>query len=142
MFGQIDISGRINEWNKHSYLAFSTDKKQHIVFIDVKTKDAIQRKYGNITDFVQKFHSLIIYYCIRDSLDIFKKLQICSDCGKSKILKYLKDYFYNNQKYDKIKKYVKAVGKSSDVHKLLKKARKYNYYDLKITYSMISRKIK
>ncbi|MFH1182404.1 MAG: hypothetical protein V1702_05580 [Candidatus Woesearchaeota archaeon] len=142
VLAQIDISGRINEWDKHTFLGYATESKNHIVYIDIKTKKDLRLKYGKITDFVEKFHCLMIYYCIRDHLDNFDSLQICRDCGSAKITKYLNDYFWGSTKYSRLKPFVKPVGNSSRIHKLLKEMRKENSYDLKITAGMIANKIK
>lgn len=142
VLGKVDVSGRINQWDMHTFLGYATEGKKYIVYIDLKTKLELRRKFGSLTDFVEKFHCIIIYYCIRYNLDNFNSLQICSDCGSAKTMKYLTDYFRDDVKFSRIKSYVRAVGKTARIHKLLSKARDNKEYDLKITKGMISKHIK
>lgn len=140
---KVDIRGRINQWETKSILGFSSDEDKtfhHIVEIESKYKVQLKKKYGGIPDFPEKFHCCLIVYAIQGHLNKISFIQICNDMGKTKLMKYLKDYFKDSQTYDNIPKIVKSVGKKAHIHKLLVRVGKGKHKsDLKLTPSMITK---
>lgn len=142
---KIDIRGRINQWGTKSILGFSSDDLNfhYVVEISSKYKKELRKKYGNRTDFVEKFHCILITYAIKNHLNKISFIQICNDIGKKKLLKYLKDYLGSSNVYDDIKKEVKSVGKKAAIHKLLVRVgKKKHTLDLKLTPHMIIKYLK
>ncbi len=143
---KIDIRGRINQWGTKSILGFASEDRpdfHHVVEISSKCKKELRRKHGSTTDFVEKFHCILITYAIKNYLNKISFMQICNDTGKKKLLKYLKDYLGSSRVYDNIKKEVRSVGKKAAIHKLLVRVgKKKHTSDLKLTPNMILKYLK
>lgn len=120
----VDVSGRINQWNCDSFFAIcSVDDKElaYAVMIDNKTKKKLRKRYGKITDFVEKMHCACLFHLMNPHLGKLSYAKICMDIDKKKLSKYLKDYLSSTEAYDNFKKDVEPVGKTSPAHKYLKK---------------------
>ena len=150
---KIDTSGRVGELDKNTYLAFSDDDNpnfKYSIFLSAKIKNTIHRKFkSKVTDFFDKFHTILIYYCIRDHISQFENIQICPEgVNPRKLKKYLSDRFNENQDWrrlDSAKQIeISPVGKKCAAHKYLSELRKGNKRDVnqKLTQSMITRLLK
>ena len=137
---KIDIRGRINQWDTKSILGFASDEEpnfHHVVVLESKYKKQLRKKFGNLPNFPDKLHCILICYAIEGHLNKISVMQICNDINKKKIMKYLKDYLGNSQTYNKITKSVKSVG-NAKIHKLLIRVGKGRHKpDLKLTPSKI-----
>ncbi len=143
MNAEVDVRGRINQWNQDTYFAICSlcGHLEYSVLIDSKTKKKLRRKLSRKTDFVEKFYCVGLYYLINPHLSKLKRLKICRDIGKKKLLKYLKDYNFSSREYNNLKKEVKSVGKKSLAHKYLKRMSKKSV-NLVLTYESILEKLK
>lgn len=81
MIIQIDISGQIQQKNYDSALGFKrSDGKTGSVFLRKQLKQKLTDKYkGQIINFVEKLHCIMIYYAIKDHLGGVKEIKICRD---------------------------------------------------------------
>jgi len=147
---QIDISGRVNERHMHSFLGLSSANNASIcysVFLPLHVKKDILKEYGHVVDCIEKLHCILVYHCLVNFLKqnnySVTEIQICSDCGKAKILKYLSDYLKGHIILLDAEICVRSVGKRANVHKYLRQVRKdRRLADLKITRRQILRLLK
>lgn len=129
---RVDVSGQVQQKGMHTYMAIVSDEDPSIcytVFLARELKQKMFHKYGKLTDFPDKLHTILVFSCIiglfesHHSLDI-TEIQICSDRGSDtgKITKYLRDYFGEHtapevlRRYLKSNAHVRSVGKGANVH--------------------------
>lgn len=95
---EVDISGQIQQINMDSSLGMRrTDGLEKSVFLDSRVKKEILKQYkGQITNLIEKLHCILIYYCIKDSLENVDLIEICKDVSFRKVKKLLPLLFVNN----------------------------------------------
>lgn len=116
---EIDQSGKIEQLNKDSVIAFS-NKNQYSVLIPKDIKQYVFKLYkGKIKDLRYRLFSIGLYYCLRDYIKEKELMTICCEyTGKESLIKsFLLDYL---RKYypiidTKIIRFGK-IGKSSNAH--------------------------
>jgi len=97
---EIDIGGQIQQLNYDSALGFRRDNGlEKSVFLRSQDKKDIIKKYeGQVINLIEKLHCILIYYCIKDSLDDINKIKICSDI-KFRVLKNLPPFLFKENNY-------------------------------------------
>ncbi|MFH1358789.1 MAG: hypothetical protein ABIH37_02795 [archaeon] len=88
---EVDISGQIQQLNYDSALGFRRDNGlEKSVFLRSKDKKEIIKKYqGQVTDLIEKIHCILIYYCIKDSLECVREIKVCRDVNFRRVKKLL-----------------------------------------------------
>lgn len=138
---EIDISGQIQQLNYDSALGFRRDNGvERSVYLRRKDKKEIIKKYKTqVTNLIEKLHCIMVYFCIKDSLDNVKEIKICKDVNFRRVgnllpLLFKKQNYLNNikitqRKGDEVK---------SAAHRItLKTFRRKKYADLIIKKEMI-----
>jgi hypothetical protein len=92
---EIDISGQIQQKSLPSSLGLRrSDGLQKAVLLRETTKRSLLSKYkGKVTNLVEKIHCIMIYYCIKDSLDGVSEIHICNDADFRTIKRLLPHLF-------------------------------------------------
>lgn len=116
---EIDQSGKIEQLNKDSIIAFS-NRNQYSVLIPKKVKQEIFKLYkGKIKELRYRLFSIGIYYCLKDYIREKELIIVCCEYQgkenliKSFLLEYLrKDYPTVDTKIIRFGK----IGKSSNAH--------------------------
>lgn len=105
MIVQIDISGQIQQKNYDSAIGFKrSDGLTNSVFLRKDIKKEIINKYkGQVTNLIEKVHSILIYYCVKDYLANVKEIKICKDCNPRKIKYFLPFLFREYPKFKDLK---------------------------------------
>lgn len=138
---EIDISGQIPQLNYDSAVGFRRNNGiEKSVYLASKTKKEIIKKYrGQVTNLIEKLHCIMIYFCIKDSLENVNEIKICKDVNFRRI-KNLLPLLFREQKYLEGIKIVSRKGEEpkSAGHKIaLKTFRKKKYADSLIKKEMI-----
>lgn len=133
MIIQIDISGQIQQKNYDSALGFKrSDGKSGSVFLRKQLKQKLTNKYkGQVINFVEKVHCIMIYYAIKNQLDGVKEIKICKDVNKRNLAYLLPKLFKDDKEFSNIK--ISFVGgkngKSNGHNPALKTFRHRKYAD-------------
>jgi len=138
---EIDMSGQIQQINYNSALGFRRDNGvEKSVYLRSKDKKEIIKKYKNqITNLIEKLHCIMIYFCIKNSLENVKEIKICKDVNFRRI-KNLLPLLFKKQNYlrgIKITSRKGAEPKSAGHNIALKTFRRRKYADLIIKKEMI-----
>ena len=119
MYIEIDQSGKIEQLDKNSIIAFS-NKNQYSVLIPKEIKKEIYNLYkGKIQDLRYRLFCIGIYYCIKDYVKEKELITICYEyLGKENLIKsFLLDYLRKD--YPTIdSKIIRfgSIGKNSNAH--------------------------
>lgn len=138
---EVDISGQIQQLNHNSALGFRRSNGiEKSVYLDSRTKKEILKKYkGQVTNLIEKLHCILIYYCIKDSLNDVGEIKVCKDVNFRRI-KNLLPLLFKEQNYLNNVKMVQRKGDEtkSEGHRVaLKTFRRKKYADLTIKKEMI-----
>lgn len=138
---EIDISGQIQQINYDSSLGFRRNNGiEKSVYLKSSTKKEVIKKYkGQVTNLIEKLHCIMIYYCIKDSLENVKEIKICQDVSFRRIKNLLPLLFEQKNSFSDIKIVSRKGGEPKSVaHRIsLKAFRKRKYTDLLIKKEMI-----
>jgi len=87
MIIHIDISGQIVQKNHDSAMGFKrSDGLTNSVFLKKEIKKELLNKYkGQVTNLIEKTHTILVFYCIQNHLGNVKEIKICKDCNPRKI---------------------------------------------------------
>ncbi len=138
---EIDISGQIQQLNYDSALGFRRDNGiVKSVYLRSKDKKEIIKKYKNqITNLIEKLHCIMIYFCIKDSLENVKEIKICRDVSFRRIRNLL-PLLFKKQNYLRNIKIIQRKGdeaKSAGHNIALKTFRRRKYAEMIIKKEMI-----
>ncbi len=138
---EVDISGQIQQINHDSALGFRRDNGiEKNVYLRSKVKKEIIKKYkGQVTNLIEKLHCIMIYFCIKDSLDDVKEIKICKDVNFRRITNLLPLLFKEHNYLNEIK-IIQRKGeesKSGGHNIALKTFRRKKYASLIIKKEMI-----
>jgi len=138
---EIDISGQIQQLNYDSALGFRRENGiEGSVYLRSKTKKEIIKKYkSQVTNLIEKLHCIMIYFCIKDSLNDIKEIRICRDVSFRKI-KNLLPLLFKEQNYLSGIRIIQRKGneaKSAGHNIALKTFRRRKYAHLIIKKEMI-----
>ena len=102
---EVDISGQIQQLNYDSALGFRRNNGiEKSVYLKSKIKKEIIRKYkGQVTNLIEKLHCILIYYCIKDSLNEVKEIKVCKDINFRRLKNLLPMLFKDENYLNKIK---------------------------------------
>jgi len=133
---EIDISGQIQQLKFDSALGFwRSNGIERSVFLKSQTKREMIKKYkGQITNLIEKLHCIMIYYCIKDSLENVEEIKICKDVNFRRV-KNLLPLLFKKENYLKRVRLTKRGGDEpkSAAHRIaLKTFRRRKYADLVI----------
>jgi len=138
---EIDISGQIHQLNYDSALGFRRENGiEKSVYLRSKTKKGLIRKYkGQVTNLIEKLHCILIYFCIKDSLDNIEEIKICKDANFRKIKNLLPLLFKENNYLNEVKITSRegSEPKSSGHRIALRTFRRQKYANLLINKNMI-----
>jgi len=116
---EIDQSGKIEQLNKDTCIAFS-NKNQYSILIPKELKQEVYKLYkGKIKELMYRLFCIGVYYCLRDYIKEKELITICCEyIGKENLIKsfllnYLrKDYPEIDPKIIRFGK----IGKKSNAH--------------------------
>ena len=116
---EIDQSGKIEQLNKDSVIAFS-NKTQYSILIPKEVKQEVFRLHkGKIKELRYRLFCIGIYYCFRDYIKEKELITICCEyIGKENLIKsFLLDYLRKSYPMmdSKVIRFGK-IGKSSNAH--------------------------
>ena len=97
---EVDISGQIQQLNYDSALGFRRNNGiEKSVYLRSKDKKYRINKYKNqVINLIEKLHCIMIYFCIKDSLDNVREIKICKDVNFRRI-KNLLPLLFKKQNY-------------------------------------------
>ena len=138
---EVDISGQIQQLNYDSAIGFRRNNGiEKSVYLKSKLKKEIIRKYkGQVINLIEKLHCILIYFCIKDSLDNVNEIKICKDVNFRRISNLL-PLLFKEQNYLNEIKLVQRKGeepKSAGHNIALKTFRRKKYAHLVINKEMI-----
>lgn len=143
MIIQIDISGQIQQKNYDSALGFKrSDGKSGSVFLRKQLKQKLTHKYkGQVINFVEKLHCIMIYYAIKNHLAGVKDIKICRDVNKRNVAYLLPKLFKDYEEFSKIKLSFLGGknGKSNGHNPALKTFRHRKYADKILKLEMVEK---
>lgn len=116
---EIDQSGKIEQLNKDSVIAFS-NKNQYSVLIPKEVKQEVYKLYkGRIKELRYRLFCMGVYYCLKDYIKEKELITICCEyTGKENLVKSLllgylrKDYARIDPKIIRFG----VIGKKSNAH--------------------------
>ena len=122
---EVDQSGKIEQLNKDTYIAFSNHEEYCIKF-SKKIKAEIAYEYKTkVSQIIQRLFAICIFYCLEDYVN--KKELITIDLEYSGWEADIKTYLIpllrlKDKNFDKNKIQFSAIGKESRAHKVAKSA--------------------
>jgi len=138
---EVDISGQIQQLNHNSALGFRRSNGiEKSVYLNSKIKKEIIKKYkSQVTNLIEKLHCILIYYCIKDSLENVEEIKICKDVNFRRIKSLLPLLFkeHNYLSHIKINQRKGDEAKSKGHRIALRTFRRKKYADLIIKKEMI-----
>ena len=116
---EIDQSGKVEQFNKDTVIAFS-NKNQYSVLIPKNVKQEAFKLYkGKIKDLRYRLFCIGVYYCLRDYIKEKELITICCEyIGKENLIKsFLLDYLRKDYPMidTKIIRFGR-IGKNSNAH--------------------------
>jgi hypothetical protein len=143
MIIQVDISGQIQQKNLDSSLGFKrSDGSSGSVFLRKQLKQKLTNKYkGQVVNFVEKVHCIMIYYAIKDRLRDVKEIKICRDVNKRNIAYLLPKLFKDYAGFSDIRlSFIGGKnGKSNGHNPALKALRHRKYADKILNLEMVEK---
>jgi len=131
---EVDQSGKIEQLNKNTVIAFS-NKNQYSVLIPKEIKQEVYRLYkGNVKELRYRIFCIGVYYCLKDYIKEKELITICFEYwGKENLIRsFLLDYFRKDSalldskiiRFGKIGKQSNAHAVAIDVHRGNRKSNK------------------
>lgn len=116
---EVDQSGKIEQLNKDSVIAFS-NKNQYSILISNEVKQEVYKSYkGRIKELIYRLFCIGLYYCLKDYIKEKELIVICCEyIGKENLIKsFLLDYLRKDYPAvdPKIIRFGK-IGKNSNAH--------------------------
>lgn len=135
----VDISGQIQQKNLNSALGCKwEDGRERSVFLKSKLKKEILLKYkGQVTNLVEKFHCILIFYCMKGFLDDVDEFVVCRDVNFRRLKRLLPLLFVDGLRDVKISQR-RSNGHQSLAHRTALKTKKNKKHaKLNITRRMV-----
>ena len=139
---EIDQSGKIEDTNRLTVIAFSNDHSKSLL-ITAKDKKSIQsifRKINQPRIFISQVFAAAVYYIAKDELKNINTIIIDNEYpGHEKYIKKLIIKFFENDniKTDKVQIHFRSIGKKSKAHNVAYKAFKIKRASDKLTSKQI-----
>jgi len=135
---EIDQSGKIENTNKLTAIAFSNNHQKSLIITakDKKSVQSIFRRIGQPKIFVYKLFATAVFVLIKDDLKKLDQIIIDKEyLGYEKIIKkfILEIAEHNNKKIDGSNIHFHSIGKKSQAHKIALRAFQTKRSDIKLT---------
>lgn len=102
MHVKIDISENVRFVEKDSVLGVATDDQSYKKNVCLYPR--VKKRIHQYPSKVDKVHSILIYYLIKDELHLYSSIQICNDINKNKLINNLRKLFKDNPHWSKLEK--------------------------------------